>query len=117
MEEIVDAFVRTRRDVLEFARTPPAVTTVAAPPESPKRKREDPSEDHDMPQSSQPANKRLRSSARLSKSRTTDAMAEMARQEADIIEDHRDHPEDYEPGTRSTILHAILIVVQTLQTK
>ena len=81
MEETVEAFVKTRRDVLEFARAPPqaaaAPTAIAATPESPKRKRGDPTnEDYETPGSSQRSNKRLRSSALLSKSRSTDAMTE-----------------------------------------
>lgn len=108
MEETVEAFVKTRRDVLQLARTPPAAApattvTITATPESPKRKRGDPAnEDYDTSGSSQRSNKRLRSSARLSKSGSMDTMAEMARQEADIPGDDPDDPGDYEPGIYAT---------------
>ncbi|KAI1491272.1 hypothetical protein F5X96DRAFT_668883 [Biscogniauxia mediterranea] len=81
MEEVVAAFTHARPAVLDFAQKPP----VAAMPRerSPKRKL-DLYEDTDGGySSSQPSNKRLRSSTRLSKSRGMEATAEMARQEVD----------------------------------
>ncbi|KAK8033939.1 E3 ubiquitin-protein ligase RAD18 [Apiospora marii] len=66
MEEAVLAFVKTRADLLDLARKPPTVLTVEVPVAA---------------TSSSPA-KRLRSSARKSKTRGAELTSEMARQEA-----------------------------------
>lgn len=107
MEETVDAFVKTRQDVLDFAKRPAASSNTIAG--SPKRKREeiDDEEEDELATSSQRSSKRLRSSTRLGKSRGTEATADMARQEADIQQDIYDNGDDdgdddggnYEPGT------------------
>jgi E3 ubiquitin-protein ligase RAD18 len=76
MEEVVAAFTQTRSAVLDFAQRPPPQSI---PPATPKRKAngvEEANEPH--------LNKRLRTSARLSKSKGIEAAAEMARQEAHI---------------------------------
>ncbi len=91
MEETVGAFVNTRPDVLAFAKRP---NTIAAS-DSPKRKRNGVDEEGVL--SSQRSSKRLRSSTRLSKSRSAGVTADMARQEAEI-QDSEDDTEDYEPG-------------------
>ncbi|KAK7749130.1 E3 ubiquitin-protein ligase rad18 [Diatrype stigma] len=103
MEETVDAFVKTRQDVLNFATKPAANKSTVA--DSPKRKRDeiDDQEQDEIATSSQRSSKRLRSSTRLSKSRGTEATADMARQEAVIQQDVHDNDDDdggnYEPGT------------------
>ncbi|KAI0545304.1 DNA repair protein rad18 [Xylaria curta] len=87
MEEVVAAFTQTRSAVLEFARKPPP-----APPtwtEASKRKTDDMIMDDgdEQPSSSsqqQRSSKRLRSSARISKTRSIETTAEMARQEAHV---------------------------------
>lgn len=76
MEEVVTTFTKARPDVLLFARQ-----SQEAAAEPIKRKLE---ETEDFESSSQPSGKRLRSSARLSKSRSMEATSEMARLEADI---------------------------------
>ncbi|KAI0444306.1 DNA repair protein rad18 [Xylaria telfairii] len=86
MGEVVAAFTQTRVAVLDFARRPPP--TLLARSETPKRKTDDVDMDHvlELPSSSsqQRSNKRLRSSARLSKTRSIETTAEIARQEAHI---------------------------------
>ncbi|KAI1740193.1 DNA repair protein rad18 [Xylaria scruposa] len=89
MEEVVAAFTQTRSAVLDFARKPPP-----APPtwtEASKRKTDDMIMDDgdEQPSSSsssqqQRSSKRLRSSARISKTRSIETTAEMARQEAHV---------------------------------
>ncbi|OTB10031.1 hypothetical protein K445DRAFT_323424 [Daldinia sp. EC12] len=86
MEEVVVAFTKTRSDVLLFAKT--SQDTIAEPG---KRKLGD-TEDDDS--ASQRSGKRLRSSTRLSKSRSMEMTSEMARLEADIP--HQDST-DFEP--------------------
>ncbi|KAI1360841.1 hypothetical protein F5Y08DRAFT_316426 [Xylaria arbuscula] len=85
MEEVVAAFTQTRSTVLDFATRPPPTII---PEEASKRKADDMVIEQDgEPQSSsqqQRSSKRLRSSARLSKTRSMEATAEMARQEAHI---------------------------------
>ncbi|KAI0817047.1 DNA repair protein rad18 [Xylaria sp. FL0064] len=83
MEEVVAAFTQTRSAVLDFARRPPLTPTRE---ETSKRKAEDMEveEVRQSPDSSQRANKRLRSSARLSKTCSMEATAEMARQESHV---------------------------------
>ncbi|KAI1205803.1 DNA repair protein rad18 [Annulohypoxylon truncatum] len=76
MEEVVAAFTKARPDVLLFAKT-----SQEAAAEPAKRKLE---ETEDFESGSEPSGKRLRSSARLSKSRSMEATSEMARLEADI---------------------------------
>ncbi|KAI1748441.1 DNA repair protein rad18 [Xylaria castorea] len=86
MEEVVAAFTQTRSAVLDFARKPPPVVPTWA--ETSKRKTDDLVMDDgdEQPESSsqQRSSKRLRSSARLSKTRSIETTAEMARQEAHI---------------------------------
>ncbi|KAI1185305.1 DNA repair protein rad18 [Nemania serpens] len=85
MEEVVTAFTQTRSVVLDFACRPTPTTTRA---ETPKRKADDveidatEAESEQQSASQQPPSKRLRSSARLSKTRSLETTAEMARQEA-----------------------------------
>ncbi|KAI1463029.1 DNA repair protein rad18 [Daldinia caldariorum] len=86
MEEVVVAFTKTRSDVLRFAKT--SQDTIAEPG---KRKLGD-TEDEDS--SSQRMGKRLRSSTRLSKSRSMEMTSEMARLEADVP---YQEPTDFEP--------------------
>ncbi|KAI1340282.1 hypothetical protein F5Y15DRAFT_53279 [Xylariaceae sp. FL0016] len=92
MEEVVAAFTKTRPDVLNFAQRP-AVTTAEA--ETPKRKADD--VDEDIEPTSQHISKRARSSARLSKTRSMEATAEMARQEAHLLDNEPNIPEPFEP--------------------
>lgn len=86
LDEVVDAYAKTRSTVLSFAR---AGTQV--PGGSPKRKLE-----HESSQDGgdDPSRKRLRSSARLSRTRGEEATATMVRQEVEVIEDSAD--EEYE---------------------
>ncbi|KAI0596816.1 hypothetical protein F4775DRAFT_279816 [Biscogniauxia sp. FL1348] len=81
MEEVVAAFTHARPAVLDFAQKPP----IAAMPRarSPKRKLDRYDDTSGGDSSSQPSSKRLRSSTRLSKSKSMEATAEMARQEVD----------------------------------
>ncbi|KAK8043225.1 E3 ubiquitin-protein ligase RAD18 [Apiospora phragmitis] len=93
MEEAVLAFVRTRDDVLALARKPPTVlvetvevpvattTTTASSASPPPKHALDVDEGKEYAAEDQPA-KRLRSSARRSKTRGAELTAEMARQEA-----------------------------------
>ncbi|KAI1801157.1 DNA repair protein rad18 [Daldinia bambusicola] len=76
MEEVVVAFTKTRLDVLRFAKT--SQDTIAVPG---KRKLGDTA---DEDSASQRMGKRLRSSARLGKSRSMEMTSEMARLEADV---------------------------------
>ncbi|KAI8956916.1 DNA repair protein rad18 [Daldinia sp. FL1419] len=75
MEEVVLAFTKTRSDVLFHAKSQDAIA------EAGKRKLGD-TEESDS--SSQPSGKRLRSSMRLSKSKSKEMTSEMARLEADV---------------------------------
>ncbi|KAI1160503.1 DNA repair protein rad18 [Nemania serpens] len=95
MEEVVTAFVQTRSVVLDFACRP----TVARA-ETPKRKADDVETDGieaGVEGEQQPPSKRLRSSARLSKTRGMEATAEMARQEAHVPEPEP-RPANVEPN-------------------
>ena len=86
LDEVLDAYTRTRSTVLSFAR---AGTQESG--SSPKRKLEpEPSQDggDDM------SRKRLRSSARLSRTRGSEAMAEMVRQKVEAIEDSAEEEYD-----------------------
>lgn len=94
MEEAVLAFVKTRADLLALARKPPTVLTVEVPVaatsssvSSPKHALDVEGEDEDYAAGGeyQPA-KRLRSSARKSKTRGAELTTEMARQEASFSE-------------------------------
>ncbi|KAI5923586.1 hypothetical protein F4810DRAFT_668058 [Camillea tinctor] len=82
MEEVVAAFTQARPAVLEFAQKPPTVVTSRE--QSPKRKLDQYEDINGEHSSSQPSSKRLRSSTRASKSRSIEATAEIARQEADV---------------------------------
>ncbi|KAI0456433.1 DNA repair protein rad18 [Xylaria acuta] len=86
MEEVVAAFTQTRSAVLDFARRPPPTLSTRA--EAPKRRADDVAIDNgdEQPPSSsqQRSSKRLRSSARPSKTRSIETTAEMARQEAHV---------------------------------
>ncbi|KAI1775750.1 DNA repair protein rad18 [Hypoxylon cercidicola] len=88
LEEVVTAFIKTRPDVLLFAKQKP--DEVAA--DSFKRKLAD---REDMNSAGQPLGKRLRSSTRLSKSRGMETTSEMARLEADMP--YQEDPTDSEP--------------------
>ncbi|KAI2773952.1 DNA repair protein rad18 [Daldinia loculata] len=76
MEEVVFAFTKTRPDVLLFAKR--SQEAIAEPG---KRKLE---ETEDSDSASQRLGKRLRSSTRLTKSRSMEMTSEMARLEADV---------------------------------
>lgn len=94
MEEVVTAFVQTRSAVLDFACRPPAATPTptSTRAETPKRKADDveiyaiEAESEQKSAHQQHPSKRLRSSARLSKTRSMETTAEMARQEAHVPE-------------------------------
>jgi E3 ubiquitin-protein ligase RAD18 len=88
MEEVVAAFIKSRPEILEFARKP--ATPLARRTASPKRRAEDVS----TVELREP--KRLRSSARLSASRGAQATSDIARQEADLFapEEEADEPDD-----------------------
>ncbi|OTA84509.1 hypothetical protein M434DRAFT_83280 [Hypoxylon sp. CO27-5] len=88
MEEVVSAFTKTRPDVLLFAKR-----SQEAMAESAKRKL---GETEGFEPSSQPSGKRLRSSSRLSKSKSMEATSEMARLEADVPDQDQDSA-DFEP--------------------
>ncbi|KAI4867992.1 DNA repair protein rad18 [Hypoxylon rubiginosum] len=91
LEEVVTAFTKTRPDVLLFAKRKPDNIVV----ELSKRKLE---ERDDMYSAGQPdggRGKRLRSSARLSKSRSMGATSEMARLEIDMPD--QEDSTDFEP--------------------
>lgn len=77
MEEVVEAFVKSRPSILQFAQTPPEPVIQSI--ESPKRRLEN------EYGSGFREPKRLRSSARLSASKGAHSTAEMARQEADVF--------------------------------
>ncbi|KAF2972723.1 hypothetical protein GQX73_g708 [Xylaria multiplex] len=85
MEEVVAAFTQARSVVLDFARKPLLVFTTAG--EAPKRRADEmdgDEEGHQPSNSQQHSSKRLRSSTRLSKTRSMEATAEIARQESHI---------------------------------
>ncbi|KAI0380382.1 DNA repair protein rad18 [Hypomontagnella monticulosa] len=82
MEEVVTAFTKARADVLLFAKSQDGPT---------KRKR---GEAESLDPANQPEGKRLRSSTRLSKSRSMETTSEMARLEVDIPDQD---PTDFEP--------------------
>lgn len=86
-EEVVQAFISARPAIIAVARDPPAQIPTAGP-SSPKRRLEDEEVD-DFRRSS----KRLRSSARASKSRGMESTAEMARQEIDLTGEAEVSPE------------------------
>ncbi|KAI0150692.1 DNA repair protein rad18 [Xylariaceae sp. FL1272] len=78
MEEVVAAFTQARPAVLDFARKPPPTSRRSiSPPKRTTRELEGSEEPL-------PSSKRLRSSTRLSKTRSMAATAEMARQEVDM---------------------------------
>lgn len=90
MEEAVKAFVATRAQILDLARKPPTVVvqTVEVAVSSPKHALDE----GDDAEADQPA-KRLRSSARKSKTRGAELTAEMARQEATLAAPSHAHPD------------------------
>ncbi|KAF9881612.1 DNA repair protein rad18 [Colletotrichum karsti] len=83
MEEIVESFVKARKTTLEFART---AGRSAVGGSSPKRKL---AEEESAAGEQQPDAKRLRSSARLSKTRAGQAAATVY-QEEDFVSEHRE---------------------------
>ena len=80
MREVVEAFTKSRSDILQFARNPPAHQHGG----SPKRKASDLQDD--VP------SKRTRTSTRSTRSRTADAMAL-------VIEDDEDEEDELEEGS------------------
>lgn len=82
LEEVVDAYVKTRPTVLSLARADAKVSR-----QSPKRKLDGV---HPEDNGQDASRKRLRSSTRLSRARGEEATAEMVRQEADAIDDSTD---------------------------
>lgn len=86
LDEVVDAYTRTRSTVLSFAR---AGSHESGSP--PKRKlAHEPSQDGNDDTS----RKRLRSSARLSRTRDEEGTTEMIRQKVEMIEDSADEEYD-----------------------
>ncbi|KAI2641237.1 DNA repair protein rad18 [Xylaria nigripes] len=85
MEEVVAAFTQTRSAVLDFALRPPPSPSTPTILETPKRRGDDLKNG-----SEQPSSKRLRSSARLSKTKSMEATAEIARQESNIPDQEPD---------------------------
>ncbi|KAI0967229.1 DNA repair protein rad18 [Xylaria arbuscula] len=94
MEEVVAAFTQTRSAVLDFARRPPPASTRE---ESPKRKATSIEEDNENILSPPRASKRLRSSTRLSKTRSMEATAEIARQESYVQDPEPDRETQPKP--------------------
>ncbi|KAI1403594.1 DNA repair protein rad18 [Hypoxylon fuscum] len=90
VEEVVTTFTKTRPDVLQFAKRDLDVGV-----ESTKRKLADTEDTEDTDLAGQHLGKRLRSSTRLSKSRSMEATSEMARLEADVPS--QEDPTDFEP--------------------
>ncbi|KAI1332398.1 DNA repair protein rad18 [Xylariaceae sp. FL0255] len=88
MEEVVASFTQARSAILSFAQKPPPSPIRRS--ETPKRR----TRATDSAEDQGPANKRLRSSARLSKTRSMEATAEMARREIHIPDPE---PEPFEP--------------------
>jgi len=91
MREAVDAFVKTRDEILRFAKTPPA----PAASNSPKRKAE---EMEEAPVEEVHESKRPRMSTRSSKAKGAEATAAIMRAEADLAENNRDTEESFEPN-------------------
>ncbi|TDZ14722.1 Postreplication repair E3 ubiquitin-protein ligase rad18 [Colletotrichum orbiculare MAFF 240422] len=89
LEEVVEAFSKARAGTLEFAR---AKAQERRRPVSPKRRLED-----DEIETRQPETKRLRSSARLNKSKTVEASTTTYRDESDVSE-----PREEEEGDDAT---------------
>ncbi|KAF6825464.1 DNA repair protein [Colletotrichum plurivorum] len=80
MEEVVESFNKARKEMLQFART--AGQRAAAGPSSPKRKHaEDPATSGQQPEA-----KRLRSSARLTRSRSGQNAAPVQQEENDVYQ-------------------------------
>ncbi|KAH6632770.1 hypothetical protein F5144DRAFT_262550 [Chaetomium tenue] len=86
LREAVDAFVKSRNTIMEFATTPVSVPT----PRSPKRKATELEEPLQEGQ-----NKRPRMATRSSKAKAVEANAVLMREEVDVVESE-DTP-DYEP--------------------
>ncbi|KAI0508687.1 hypothetical protein F5B22DRAFT_387534 [Xylaria bambusicola] len=93
MEEVVAAFTQTRSAVLDFATRPPPREDMSKRKADDMVAIEDGGEEEDMTPSSQRSSKRLRSSARLSKTRSMAATAEIARQESHIPDPEPEQPE------------------------
>jgi len=89
-EEVVQAFTLARPALITVARDPPARVPTAGP-SSPKRRLEE-GEGNDADDARR-SSKRLRSSARASKSRGMEPTAEMARQEVDLTGEAESSPE------------------------
>ncbi|EAQ87190.1 hypothetical protein CHGG_03809 [Chaetomium globosum CBS 148.51] len=86
LREAVDAFVKSRNTIMQFATTPVSVST----PRSPKRKATELEEPLQEAQ-----NKRPRMTTRSSKAKAVEANAVLMREEVDVVESE-DTP-DYEP--------------------
>ncbi|KAL0944603.1 DNA repair protein [Colletotrichum truncatum] len=86
MGEAVDSFVKSRKDILGFARTARQRTG----PASPKRKLAEDSTTSEQ----QPETKRLRSSARLSKTRAEEAKATVYQEDGDVPQLNEEEEED-----------------------
>ncbi|KAK4158274.1 hypothetical protein C8A00DRAFT_39467 [Chaetomidium leptoderma] len=87
LREAVDAFVKSRDAMLQFARAPVAVST----PRSPKRKATELGE----PMQEAQENKRPRMTTRSSKARATEATAAIMQEEVDVPDS--EDTADYEP--------------------
>lgn len=80
MEEVVGAFAKTRKALLDFTKQPPIAMASNAGSLTPKRRPDDDSLEEDQNRQS----KRLRSSTRASKTRGAERTCEVARQEIDF---------------------------------
>ncbi|KAK1989285.1 DNA repair protein rad18 [Colletotrichum cereale] len=78
MEEVVESFVKARRDTLQFARTAALQATIRDLPKRKMVEEEPASSEH------QPETKRLRSSARLSRTRSGQTAAAAIHEESDL---------------------------------
>ena len=96
MREAVDAFTKSRPDIIKFAKNPP----VTESPRSPKRKAPGLQENE--------TNKRSRMSTRSSKARAAELTTTMIREADDIIEIN--DTEDDEPGKASGLLSDCLYI-------
>ncbi|KAK2044611.1 DNA repair protein rad18 [Colletotrichum somersetense] len=92
MEEVVESFVKARKDTLQFAKTAGQQATIR---DLPKRKM---SEEESASSEHQPETKRLRSSARLSRTRSGQTTAATIHEEAELEQpldmDEDDEAED-----------------------
>jgi E3 ubiquitin-protein ligase RAD18 len=94
LREAVDAFVKSRDAIMQFATTPVTVST----PRSPKRKAKELEEPMQEGQ-----NKRPRMTTRSSKAKAAEANAGLMREEVDVAESEDTPDYEPEPGMVTTI--------------